>query len=242
MRFNKKILTWSLACAMGLIFAGCDGETQISNVNIETTNLFREAGSWKISGLGTDTTAVTKESLAIQFGAQLAIDEINAEGGINGSMLEFSFLEEDNRFRLEPSGDSVSIFVDPLNEFLMSLPDMGNGEEYSDNSVGEDVIQPSFTEETEKETVITFVERYKQMYGSEPDQIAAAAYDSIYILKSVLEAAGVMPDMGMDEICDVYRKSMTGISYEGLTGTGMTWNIVGEASAQKIYYINGQGN
>ena len=48
------------------------------------------------------------------------------------------------------------------------------------------------------------------------------------IIKDEAEKAGVTADMSVSDICDAMKTAMTEISYDGLTGEGMTWTADGE--------------
>ena len=48
--------------------------------------------------------------------------------------------------------------------------------------------------------------------------------------KAAAEKANVTPDMSVSDICDAMKVAMTEITYDGLTGTGMTWSADGEPS------------
>ena len=50
------------------------------------------------------------------------------------------------------------------------------------------------------------------------------------IIKAAAEKANVTPDMSVSDICDAMKVAMTEITYDGLTGTGMTWSADGEPS------------
>jgi branched-chain amino acid transport system substrate-binding protein len=76
----------------------------------------------------------------------------------------------------------------------------------------------------------SFVSKYVSTYGDTPNQFAADAYDSIYIIKTAIEEAGVTPDMSVSEIGTALSEAMTVISVDGLTGEGMTWLATGEVS------------
>ena len=52
----------------------------------------------------------------------------------------------------------------------------------------------------------------------------------ITALKAALESAGCTPDMSAEELCDALTGVFPTISFDGLTGTGMTWNANGEVS------------
>ena len=47
-------------------------------------------------------------------------------------------------------------------------------------------------------------------------------------LKDAAEKAGLTPDMDASAICDAMKTAMTEITYDGLTGSGMTWSADGE--------------
>ena len=85
-----------------------------------------------------------------------------------------------------------------------------------------------FAADTDDEKTQAFVSAYKEAYGDTPNQFAADTYDAIYIMKAAAEKAGVTADMSVSDICDAMKTAMTEISYDGLTGEGMTWTADGE--------------
>ena len=81
------------------------------------------------------------------------------------------------------------------------------------------------------EAVASFVEKYQAAYNELPNQFAADGYDGIYALYNAFKAAGLSPDQENAEICDAMIGQFTGgFSYDGLTGTGMTWSEAGEVN------------
>lgn len=91
------------------------------------------------------------------------------------------------------------------------------------------VLTP-FSADAEDELTQSFVAEYTARCGETPNQFAADAYDVIYALKAALESAGCTPDMSAEELCDALTGVFPTISFDGLTGTGMTWNANGEVS------------
>ena len=85
-----------------------------------------------------------------------------------------------------------------------------------------------FAADADDEKTHAFVSAYKEAYGDTPNQFAADTYDAIYIMKAAAEKAGVTADMSVSDICDAMKTAMTEISYDGLTGEGMTWTADGE--------------
>lgn len=105
------------------------------------------------------------------------------------------------------------------------------GVENFDTSLAEGVmLLTPFAADAEDAKTQKFVTDYKAAYGDIPNQFAADAYDAIYILKAAIEHAGVTPDMKVTEIGDKLKIAMTEISYDGLTGAGMTWKATGEVN------------
>lgn len=91
------------------------------------------------------------------------------------------------------------------------------------------VLTP-FSADAQDERTQSFVKEYVERYGETPNQFAADEYDVIYALKQALEESGCTPDMSAEEICDALMNAFSTMTFDGLTGTGMTWNAEGEVS------------
>lgn len=101
----KKLLSVVLVLAMSMtLLVGC------SNTDAETTEATGDAAettedtadnaaattTLKIGGIGPTTGDAAVYGLAVKNGAQLAVDEINAAGGINGIMLELNYQDDES--------------------------------------------------------------------------------------------------------------------------------------------------
>lgn len=86
----KRVLSVVLAATMTMsLLAGCGGN--------ETTSETESGGDViKIGGIGPITGDAAVYGQAVQNGAQLAVDEINAAGGINGMQIEFQYQDDEN--------------------------------------------------------------------------------------------------------------------------------------------------
>ena len=82
-----------------------------------------------------------------------------------------------------------------------------------------------------------FVQAYQDEFGDTPNQFAADAYDAVYILKAALEAAECTPDMSSADICEALIPVMPTLSYDGLTGKGMTWDASGAVSKDPTAFV-----
>ena len=104
---KKRVLSLSLALAMAASLTACGSssstaETTAAAAADATTaaaGASSEASSdkvFKIGGIGPVTGAAAVYGLAVKNGAQTAVDEINADGGINGYQIEFNFQDDEH--------------------------------------------------------------------------------------------------------------------------------------------------
>ena len=388
----KKLLAMTMVLAMtATTLVGCGSSTNTDSgtgTKEASTEAATEAAAsetaagttFKIGGIGPVTGAAAVYGQAVKNGAQLAVDEINAAGGINGTNIEFNFQDdehdaeksvnayntlkdwgmqmlmgtvtstpciavvektkEDNMFQLTPSGSAVdSIKYDNAFRVCFSDPNQGvasaqyigenklatkvaviynSSDVYSsgiyekfaaeaknqgievvsaeaftadsntdfsvqlqkakdagaelvflpiyyteasviltqastmgyaptffgcdgldgiltvenfDTALAENVmLLTPFAADAEDELTKNFVAAYKTAYGEIPNQFAADAYDAIYAIRAAGDSAGITADMSVSDMCEAMKKSMTAISVDGLTGTGMTWTADGEPS------------
>lgn len=87
-----------------------------------------------------------------------------------------------------------------------------------------------FAADAEDEKTQAFVAAYQETYGETPNQFAADAYDVIYSIYQAVLAAGLNGDMEASEICEGLKTQFTSMTFDGLTGTGMTWDATGAIS------------
>lgn len=126
-------------------------------------------------------------------------------------------------------------------ELGMNLPYLGSDgwdgviANVVDTAVLENAIflSPFFSSD-ESELVKNFVSTYEEKYNSTPDQFAADGYDTVYVMKAALEAAGSTDS-------EALIKAMTEISVAGVTGD-ITFNENGEPNkgAKFIEIIGGE--
>ena len=97
MKNFKKVLALGLAFVMAFAMVAC-GENAASTGNNKDGSVVSEGSSdtWKIGGIGPTTGGAAVYGMAVQYGAQIAVDEINAAGGINGKLVEFKFADDEH--------------------------------------------------------------------------------------------------------------------------------------------------
>lgn len=387
----KKLVSLALAALLAVSAVGCGSSSDSSSStadSAQSTEAAADGATFKIGGIGPITGGAAIYGQAVMNAAQMAVDKINADGGINGYQVEFRFEDdehdaeksvnayntlkdwgmqmlmgtvtstpctavvaktaEDNMFQLTPSGSAVEsiaqpnafrvCFSDP-NQGLASAQYIGEnhlatkvaviynssdvyssgiyqtfateaanqgfeivaaeaftedsktdfsvqlqkakeagaelvflpiyyteasiiltqantmgydpmffgcdgmdgilGVENFDTSLAEDLmLLTPFVADAQDEKTQAFVSEYKEKFNDTPNQFAADTYDAMLIIKEAAEKAGVTPDMSVSDICEAMKTAMTEITFDGLTGEGMTWSADGEpAKAPKAMKI-----
>ena len=87
-----------------------------------------------------------------------------------------------------------------------------------------------FSADASDEKTQSFVTKYKEAYGETPNQFAADAYDSVYAIAQALEASDVTADSSTDDITAALIAQFTSMTFDGITGTGVTWSADGTVS------------
>ena len=89
MKKMKKVISLVLVSAMSLtLLAGCGDK--------KTSGSTGSADAFKIGGIGPTTGGAAIYGTAVMNAAQLAVDEINAAGGVNGYKLELNFQDDEH--------------------------------------------------------------------------------------------------------------------------------------------------
>lgn len=112
MKKFKKGMSLVLVAAM-VMLVGCSSSTNTNTSDNSSSNESAEAGTteagtseagevsasngavFKIGAIGPSTGGAAVYGLAVQNGADLAIKEINAAGGINGTLIEYNFQDDE---------------------------------------------------------------------------------------------------------------------------------------------------
>lgn len=87
-----------------------------------------------------------------------------------------------------------------------------------------------FSADATDDLTANFVKNYKEKYKETPNQFAADAYDCIYAIYTALTEGKATPDMSNSEIADILIKQFTSMTFNGVTGTDVTWDETGEVS------------
>ena len=97
-----------------------------------------------------------------------------------------------------------------------------------DKSLAEGVyLLTPFNADSADERTQAFVAKFQERFGGIPNQFAADGYDCVYAFAQACEAAGITADMSAEEVCNAMIEQFTTMTFDGLTGEGMTWGADG---------------
>lgn len=156
---KKKLMSLVLAGAMtASLLAGCGAgsdtgsaaeETTATEADAETADASEETAedatesadgaTLKIGGVGPLTGGAAVYGMAVKNGAQIAIDEINAAGGINGMQIEYKF--EDDECDAEKSVNAYNTLKDWDVQVLMGAVTSACSIAVSDKTATDNVFQ-----------------------------------------------------------------------------------------------------
>lgn len=217
---KKRVLSLSLALAMAASLTACGSsssttETTAAAAADATTaaaGASSEASSdkvFKIGGIGPVTGAAAVYGLAVKNGAQIAVDEINADGGINGYQIEFNF--QDDEHDAEKSVNAYNTLKDWGMQVLMGTVTSAPCVAVADKTNADNMFQitPSGSSVECAQNPNVF-----RVCFSDPDQGAASA---TYIAENKLaEKIAVIYDSSDVYSSGIYEKFASEASNQGL--------------------------
>ena len=217
---KKRVLSLSLALAMAASLTACGSsssttETTAAAAADATTaaaGASSEASSdkvFKIGGIGPVTGAAAVYGLAVKNGAQIAVDEINADGGINGYQIEFNF--QDDEHDAEKSVNAYNTLKDWGMQMLMGTVTSAPCVAVADKTMADNMFQitPSGSSVECAQNPNVF-----RVCFSDPDQGAASA---TYIAENKLaDKIAVIYDSSDVYSSGIYEKFASEAANHGL--------------------------
>lgn len=167
----KKTVSLLLTAALAVgTLAGCGSADTTAKSDSSTTSSAENGTVFKIGGIGPTTGGAALYGLAVQRGAQIAVDEINEAGGINGVKIEFKF--EDDQHDAEKSVNAYNSLKDWGMQALMgtvtTTPCIAVAEKTAEDGMFEITPSASSAEVIENDNVF-------QVCFTDPNQGSASA-------------------------------------------------------------------
>ena len=217
---KKRVLSLSLALAMAASLTACGSSSSTTETTAaaaaDATTAAAGASSesssdkvFKIGGIGPVTGAAAVYGLAVKNGAQIAVDEINADGGINGYQIEFNF--QDDEHDAEKSVNAYNTLKDWGMQVLMGTVTSAPCVAVADKTNADNMFQitPSGSSVECAQNPNVF-----RVCFSDPDQGAASA---TYIAENKLvEKIAVIYDSSDVYSSGIYEKFAAEAANQGL--------------------------
>ena len=217
---KKRVLSLSLALAMAASLTACGTSSSTTETTAaaaaDATTAAAGASSevssdkvFKIGGIGPVTGAAAVYGLAVKNGAQIAVDEINADGGINGYQIEFNF--QDDEHDAEKSVNAYNTLKDWGMQVLMGTVTSAPCVAVADKTNADNMFQitPSGSSVECAQNPNVF-----RVCFSDPDQGAASA---TYIAENKLaEKIAVIYDSSDVYSSGIYEKFAAEAANQGL--------------------------
>ena len=217
---KKRVLSLSLALAMSASLTACGSSSSTTettavaaaDATTAAAGASSEASSdkvFKIGGIGPVTGAAAVYGLAVKNGAQIAVDEINADGGINGYQIEFNF--QDDEHDAEKSVNAYNTLKDWGMQVLMGTVTSAPCVAVADKTNADNMFQitPSGSSVECAQNPNVF-----RVCFSDPDQGAASA---TYIAENKLaEKIAVIYDSSDVYSSGIYEKFAAEAANQGL--------------------------
>ena len=216
---KKRFLSLGLAMAMAASLTACGSsssttETTTAAAADATTAAAGESTAasgevFKIGGIGPVTGAAAVYGLAVKNGAQIAVDEINADGGTNGYQIDFQF--QDDEHDAEKAVNAYNTLKDWAMQMLMGTVTSAPCVAVADKTMADNMFQitPSGSSVECAQNPNVF-----RVCFSDPDQGAASA---TYIAENKLaDKIAVIYDSSDVYSSGIYEKFASEAANHGL--------------------------
>ena len=215
---KKRFLSLGLAMAMAASLTACGSSSSTTETTAAAADATTAAAGegtaasgevFKIGGIGPVTGAAAVYGLAVKNGAQITVDEINADGGINGYQIDFQF--QDDEHDAEKSVNAYNTLKDWGMQMLMGTVTSAPCVAVADKTMADNMFQitPSGSSVECAQNPNVF-----RVCFSDPDQGAASA---TYIAENKLaDKIAVIYDSSDVYSSGIYEKFASEAANHGL--------------------------
>lgn len=209
----KKLLSLVLAMSLALTLFAC-GSKQAANTSSEEpateAPATEGATTFKIGGIGPTTGGAAVYGKSVENAIQIAVDEINANGGINGYQVEYSFADDEHN--AEKSVNAYNSLKDWGMQMLIGTVTSSPCIAVADKTVADNMFQI-----TPSGSAVECVANPNvfRMCFSDPNQgVASAQYINDHNLAKKVGIIYDSSDVYSSGITDKFREEAVGKNFE----------------------------
>ena len=207
----KKLLSLVLAMSLALTLFAC-GSKQAANTSSPATEAPATEGAttFKIGGIGPTTGGAAVYGKSVENAIQIAVDEINANGGINGYQVEYRFADDEHN--AEKSVNAYNSLKDWGMQMLIGTVTSSPCIAVADKTVADNMFQI-----TPSGSAVECVANPNvfRMCFSDPNQgVASAQYISDHNLAKKVGIIYDSSDVYSSGITDKFREEAAGKNFE----------------------------
>ncbi len=204
---KKKALSLVLSAAMMTsLFVGCGNGSAGSSESVDTSGEL----TWRIGGIGPITGGAAQYGQGVMNAIQLAVDEVNEAGGINGYQISFNF--QDDEADQQKSVNAYNTLKDWGMQILEGTVTSGAGQAVAAETYADRMFM--LTPSASSPDVINGHDNVYQVCFSDPNQGAVSAD---YIADNKLATkVGVIYDSSDPYSSGVYQTFATEAKAKGL--------------------------
>jgi branched-chain amino acid transport system substrate-binding protein len=208
-KFNK-VFSAVIASAMALsLLAGC-GDTAANSAGGSDT--------FKIGAIGPLTGAAAAYGNAVINGAQIAVDEINAAGGINGYQIEYK--SEDDELNAEKSVNAYNTLKDWGMQLLVGSTTSACSIAVSENTKNDNMFQ--LTPSGSAEDCVKYDNVFRVCFSDPNQGIASAQYISDHNLATKVGIIYDNSDVYSSGIYQKFSQEAAGKNFEIVSAEAYT--------------------
>jgi branched-chain amino acid transport system substrate-binding protein len=206
-KFNKVVSAFMASAMAVTMLAGCGGAADSAG-----------GSTFKIGAIGPLTGAAAAYGNAVVNGAQIAVDEINAAGGINGAQIEYK--GEDDELNAEKSVNAYNTLKDWGMQILVGSTTSACSIAVSENTKNDNMFQ--ITPSGSAEDCVKYDNVFRVCFSDPNQGIASAQYINDHQLATKVGIIYDNSDVYSSGIYQKFVEESAGKNYEVVSAEAYT--------------------
>ena len=232
-KFNKVISAFMTSAMVTAMLAGCTDPASTATTNSQEPAQATESSSdngatFKIGAIGPLTGGAAVYGNAVCNAAELAVEEINAAGGINGYQVEYS--KEDDELNAEKSVNAYNTLKDWGMQILVGSTTSACSIAVSENTKADNMFQ--LTPSGSAEECVKYDNVFRVCFSDPNQGIASAQYIADHNLATKVGIIYDSSDVYSSGICQKFTEEAKDKNFEIVSSEAFTADNATDFSVQ----------